>query len=67
MTGAQLSMPAPIAATDDFSQPLGVAALPFSAKIGWVGDRSLNGFVERLMNVPLPSFSITEVYDSVKL
>ena len=67
MTGAQLSSPEPIAAREDFSQPLGVVAIPASAEIGWSDNRSLNGVVEMLMNVPLPSFSITEVYDSVKL
>ena len=67
MTVAQLSSPEPIAAREDFSQPLGVVAIPVSAEIGWVDNRSLNGVVEMLMNVPLPSFSITEVYDSVKL
>ncbi|RKU05984.1 hypothetical protein C6502_21090 [Candidatus Poribacteria bacterium] len=64
---AQLSSPEPIAAKEDFSQPLGVVAIPTSAEIGWSDNRSLNGVVEMLMNVPLPSFSITEVYDSVKL
>ena len=64
---AQLSSPEPIAAKEDFSQPLGVVAIPTSAEIGWNDNRSLNGVVEMLMNVPLPSFSITEVYDSVKL
>ena len=63
----QLSSPEPIAAKEDFSQPLGVVAIPTSAEIGWSDNRSLNGVVEMLMNVPLPSFSITEVYDSVKL
>ena len=67
MTVAQLSSPEPIAAREDFSQPLGVVAIPASAEIGWSDNRSLNGVVEMLMNVPLPSFSITEVYDSVKL
>lgn len=67
MTVAQLSSPEPIAAKDDFSRPLGVVAIPGSAEIGWNDNRSLNGVVEMLMNVPLPSFSITEVYDSVKL
>lgn len=67
MTGAQLSSPEPIAAREDFSQPLGVVAIPASAEIGWSDNRSLDGVVEMLMNVPLPSFSITEVYDSVKL
>ena len=67
MTVAQLSSPEPIAAKEDFSQPLGVVAIPTSAEIGWSDNRSLNGVVEMLMNVPLPSFSITEVYDSVKL
>jgi hypothetical protein len=67
MTVAQLSSPEPIAAREDFSRPLGVVVIPFSEEIGWGGNRSLNGFVETLMNVPLPSFSITEVYDSVKL
>ncbi len=67
MTVAQLSSPEPIAAKEDFSQPLGVVAIPTSAEIGWNDNRSLNGVVEMLMNVPLPSFSITEVYDSVKL
>lgn len=67
MTGAQLSSPEPIVAREDFSQPLGVVAIPASAEIGWSDNRSLNGVVEMLMNVPLPSFSITEVYDSVKL
>ena len=67
MTVAQLSSPEPIAAKGDFSQPLGVVAIPTSAEIGWSDNRSLNGVVEMLMNVPLPSFSITEVYDSVKL
>ena len=64
---AQLSSPEPIAAKEDFSQPLGVVAIPTSAEIGWSDNPSLNGVVEMLMNVPLPSFSITEVYDSVKL
>ena len=64
---AQLSSPEPIAAKEDFSQPLGVVAIPASAEIGWRSNPSLNGVVEMLMNVPLPSFSITEVYDSVKL
>lgn len=64
---AQLSSPEPIAAKENFSQPLGVVAIPASAEIGWSSNRSLNGVVEMLMNVPLPSFSITEVYDSVKL
>lgn len=64
---AQLSSPEPIAAKEDFSQPLGVVAIPTSAEIGWSDNHSLNGVVEMLMNVPLPSFSITEVYDSVKL
>lgn len=64
---AQLSSPEPIAAKEDFSQPLGVVAVPTSAEIGWSDNRSLDGVVEMLMNVPLPSFSITEVYDSVKL
>ena len=64
---AQLSSPEPIAAKEDFSQPLGVVAIPTSAEIGWSDNRSLNGVVEMLMDVPLPSFSITEVYDSVKL
>ena len=67
MMVAQLSSPEPIAAKEDFSQPLGVVAIPASAEIGWSSNRSLNGVVEMLMNVPLPSFSITEVYDSVKL
>ena len=67
MTVAQLSSPEPIAAKENFSQPLGVVAIPASAEIGWSNNRSLNGVVEMLMNVPLPSFSITEVYDSVKL
>ena len=67
MMVAQLSSPEPIAAKADFSQPLGVVAIPTSAEIGWGDNRSLNGVVEMLMNVPLPSFSITEVYDSVKL
>ena len=67
MTVAQLSSPEPIAAKEDFSQPLDVVAIPASAEIGWSDNRSLNGVVEMLMNVPLPSFSITEVYDSVKL
>lgn len=67
MTVAQLSSPEPIAAKEDFSQPLGVVAIPTSAEIGWSDNPSLNGVVEMLMNVPLPSFSITEVYDSVKL
>ena len=67
MTVAQLSSPEPIAAKEDFSQPLGVVAIPTSAEIGWNDNPSLNGVVEMLMNVPLPSFSITEVYDSVKL
>ena len=67
MAVAQLSSPEPIAAKEDFSQPLGVVAIPTSAEIGWNDNRSLNGVVEMLMNVPLPSFSITEVYDSVKL
>ena len=67
MTVAQLSSPEPIAAREDFSQPLGVVVIPASAEIGWSDNRSLNGVVEMLMNVPLPSFSITEVYDSVKL
>ncbi len=67
MTVAQLSSPEPIAAKESFSQPLGVVVMPTSAEIGWGGNRSLNGVVEMLMNVPLPSFSITEVYDSVKL
>lgn len=67
MTVAQLSSPEPIAAKENFSQPLGVVAIPTSAEIGWSDNRSLNGVVEMLMNVPLPSFSITEVYDSVKL
>ncbi len=67
MTVAQLSNPKSIAAKEDFSQPLGVVAIPASAEIGWSNNRSLNGVVEMLMNVPLPSFSITEVYDSVKL
>ena len=67
MTVAQLSSPESIAAKEDFSQPLGVVAIPTSAEISWGGNRSLNGVVEMLMNVPLPSFSITEVYDSVKL
>ena len=64
---AQLSSPEPIAAKENFSQPLGVVTIPTSAEIGWNDNRSLNGVVEMLMNVPLPSFSITEVYDSVKL
>ena len=64
---AQLSSPEPIAAREDFSQPLGVVVIPVSAEIGWGNNRSLNGVVEMLMDVPLPSFSITEVYDSVKL
>ncbi|MYE88157.1 zf-HC2 domain-containing protein [Candidatus Poribacteria bacterium] len=64
---AQLSSPEPIAAKENFSQPLGVVAIPTSAEIGWSDNPSLNGVVEMLMNVPLPSFSITEVYDSVKL
>ncbi len=67
MTDAQLLSPKPIAAREDFSQPLGVVAIPASAEIGWRDNPSLNGVVEMLMNVPLPSFSITEVYDSVKL
>ena len=67
VTVAQLSSPEPIAAKEDFSQPLGVVAIPTSAEIGWSDNPSLNGVVEMLMNVPLPSFSITEVYDSVKL
>lgn len=67
MMVAQLSSPDPIVATEDFSRPLGVVITPFPAKIGWAGNRSLNGFVDMLMNVPLPSLSITEVYDSVKL
>ena len=67
MMVAQLSSPEPIAAKEDFSQPLDVVAIPTSAEIGWSDNRSLNGVVEMLMNVPLPSFSITEVYDSVKL
>ena len=67
VTIAQLSSPEPIAAKEDFSQPLGVVAIPTSAEIGWSDNPSLNGVVEMLMNVPLPSFSITEVYDSVKL
>jgi hypothetical protein len=67
MTVAQLSSPEPIAAKENFSQPLGVVAIPTSAEIDWSDNRSLNGVVEMLMNVPLPSFSITEVYDSVKL
>ena len=67
MIVAQLSSPEPIAAKEDFSQPLDVVAIPASAEIGWSDNRSLNGVVEMLMNVPLPSFSITEVYDSVKL
>ena len=67
VASAQLSSPEPIAAREDFSQPLDVVALPTSAEIGWNDNRSLNGVVEMLMNVPLPSFSITEVYDSVKL
>ena len=67
MTVAQLSSPESIAAREDFSQPLGVVAIPASAEIGWRGNRSLNGVLEMLMNVPLPSFSITEVYDSAKL
>ena len=67
MTVAQLSSPEPIAAKENFSQPLGVVAIPASAEIGWSNNRSLNGVVEMLMDVPLPSFSITEVYDSVKL
>ena len=67
MAVAQLSSPEPIAAKEDFSQPLGVVAIPASAEIGWNDNRSLNGVVEMLMNVPLPTFSITEVYDSVKL
>ena len=67
MTVAQLSSPEPIAAKENFSQPLGVVAIPASAEIGWSNNRSLDGVVEMLMNVPLPTFSITEVYDSVKL
>ena len=67
VTIAQLSSPEPIAAKENFSQPLGVVAIPTSAEIGWSDNPSLNGVVEMLMNVPLPSFSITEVYDSVKL
>ena len=67
MTVAQLSSPESIASKEDFFQPLGVVAIPTSAEIGWNDNRSLNGVVEMLMNVPLPSFSITEVYDSVKL
>ena len=67
VTVAQLSSPEPIAAKEDFSQPLGVVAIPTSAEISWSDNPSLNGVVEMLMNVPLPSFSITEVYDSVKL
>ena len=67
ITVAQLSSPEPIAAKEDFSQPLGVVVIPVSAEIGWSDNRSLNGVVEMLMNVPLPNFSITEVYDSVKL
>ena len=67
ITVAQLSSPESLAAKEDFSQPLGVIAIPISAEIGWSDNRSLNGVVEMLMNVPLPSFSITEVYDSVKL
>lgn len=67
MIVAQLSSPESIAAKEDFSQPLGVVVIPTSAEIGWNDNRSLNGVVEMLMNVPLPSFSITDVYDSVKL
>ena len=67
ITVTQLSSPEPIAAREDFSRPLGVVVIPASAEIGWSDNRSLNGVVEMLMNVPLPSFSITEVYDSVKL
>ncbi|RKU35530.1 hypothetical protein C6496_16670 [Candidatus Poribacteria bacterium] len=67
VTVAQLSSPEPIAAKENFSQPLGVVAIPTSAEISWSDNPSLNGVVEMLMNVPLPSFSITEVYDSVKL
>ena len=67
ITAAQLSSPEPIAAIEGFSQPLGVVRNPFPAKIGWAGSRSLNGFVDMLMNVPLHSLSITEVYDAIKL
>ncbi|MCZ6675880.1 MAG: zf-HC2 domain-containing protein [Candidatus Poribacteria bacterium] len=67
MTVAQLSSPGPIAASEDFFQPLSTVISPLPAKIGWGGNRSLNGFVDMLMNVPLPNLSITEVYDSVKL
>jgi len=67
MTVAQLSNPDFIAAREDFSQPLGVVETSSPAEVDWGGNRSLSGFVDMLMNVPLPSFSITEVYDAVKL
>lgn len=68
MRGDKLSSPDSIAVIKGFSQPLERCCdNSFSSEISWDGNRSLNGFVDMLMNVPLPSLSITEVYDSVKL
>ncbi len=63
---AQLSSPESIGAKEDFSRPLGGVKLPSEVKVERYNRRS-NRFVEMLTNVPLPSLSITAVYDSIKL
>lgn len=62
---AQLSDLESLLAREDFSIPLGVVKNPFQEKFERE-NRQSNGLIE-VMDVPLRSLSITEVYDSVKL